>query len=600
MDATVIANIEAWLDDRAIAQADKQEIRELQSCDDEAELIDRFYRDLEFGTGGLRGIMGAGLNRMNIYTVGAAAQGLANYVVRQGPAAMQAGIAVAYDCRHNSDVFAARVACVMAGNGITTYLFDALRPTPELSFAIRHLGCTCGVVVTASHNPPQYNGFKAYWTDGGQVVPPHDSAIIEEVRAVGGFGNIKSLDLDEAKSAGLIKMVGRDVDDAFLDRVQASCLNPNACRKQGESLKIVFTSLHGTGGMLTPQALKRRGFQHVIEVPEQAEPDGNFPTVDSPNPEEAAALNMAVELAKREGADLVIGTDPDADRMGIAVRDPDGQFVLISGNRIGALLTHYICDQLTKNDLFPDNAVVLTTIVSSDLMKEIARAYGAEVEEVLTGFKWIGAKMRQYELDGKPNKPSKTFIFGAEESYGYLPCSFARDKDAVTSAAFIAELAAVAAEEGESLYTVLEGLFARFGYFEEGAKSIVMPGKEGADRIKNLMETLRRDPPAMIGGAAVSTIADIATGEIREIGTGKVVGRYDLPPSNVLLCTLEDGTKVIARPSGTEPKIKFYVLARQPGDDLAQARQQAASRIESVVADLSGRADSAVLPAGSS
>ncbi len=596
MDSTVNANIEAWLDDPAVAETAKAEIRELQSRNDEAELIDRFYRDLEFGTGGLRGIMGAGLNRMNIYTVGAAAQGLANYVVRQGPEAMQAGIAIAFDCRHQSDTFAERVACVMAGNGITTYLFEALRPTPELSFAIRHLGCTCGVVVTASHNPPQYNGFKAYWTDGGQVVPPHDSAIIEEVRAVGGFGNIKSLGFDEAKSSGLIKMIGRDVDEAFLDRVQASCLNPNACRSQGEHIKIVYTALHGTGGVLTPQALERRGFQHVLEVPQQAEPDGAFPTVDSPNPEEAAALNMAIELANREGADLVIGTDPDADRMGIAVRDPEGEFVLISGNRIGALLTYYICDQLTRNDLFPGDAVVLTTIVSGDLMKEVARAYGAEVEEVLTGFKWIGAKMRQYELEGKANKPSKTFIFGAEESYGYLPCAYARDKDAVTSAAFIAELAAVAAEEGQSIYTVLEGLFARFGYYEEGAKSILMPGKEGADRIKNLMETLRCEPPATIGGVAVSTMADIATGEIRDILTGKVIGSYDLPPSNVLLLSREDGTKVIARPSGTEPKIKFYVLAKQSGEDLTQARRQAASTIESAIADLTALAESIGVP----
>jgi len=400
LDTTANAAATAWLEDPAIADEGKREVRDLIEAGSEAELADRFYRDLEFGTGGLRGIIGAGRNRMNIYTVGAAAQGLANYIATQGPAAKVAGIAIACDCRRMSDAFALRVAEVMAGNGIRAYLFDKLRATPELSFAIRHLGCTAGVVVTASHNPPEYNGFKAYWTDGGQVVPPHDEAIIAEVRGVGGFAHIKAMPESAAREAGLIRTIGRDVDEAFLDEVEASCLNPDVCREQGKRLKIVYSSLHGTGGVLIPEALRRRGFECVIEVAEQAEPDGEFPTVASPNPEEAAALTMGIETAQREGADLVIATDPDADRVGIAVRAADGEFALVTGNRIGALLADYICRQLTQQGRFPANGVVLSTIVSSDLMKDIGRSYGAEVVETLTGFKWIGQKLHEYDLAG--------------------------------------------------------------------------------------------------------------------------------------------------------------------------------------------------------
>jgi phosphoglucomutase len=593
MDSAISVAIEAWLDDPAITEGDKREIRDLRAQGQEKELTDRFYQSLDFGTGGLRGILGAGLNRMNVYTVGAAAQGLATYITKQGQAARKAGLAIACDSRRMSDAFSRRTACVMAGNGITAYLFDALRPTPELSFAIRHLGCTAGVVITASHNPPEYNGLKAYWADGGQVVPPQDRQIIDEVRRVGGFGNIRSMDFEQAKAKGLIKIVGREVDDAFLGLVQASCLNPEVCRAQGKNLKIVYTPLHGTGHRLVPEALKGRGFQNVLVVPQQAKPDGEFPTVKSPNPEEASALTMALDLAKREGADLVIGTDPDADRMGIAVRRPDGAFELVNGNRIAALMLHYICEQLTRSGKFPKNAVMVTTIVSGDLMKEIARSYGAEVVEVLTGFKWIAEKLHKYDLAGTPDRPSKEFIFGAEESYGYLPCRFVRDKDAVTSAAFIAEAAAGAADEGKGLYHVLEDLFKRFGYFQEGAKSFSMPGKEGADRIKALMRRLRNEPPKAIAGAAVLTVGDVSTGEIRDASNGKAIGRYDLPPSDVLLFTLKDGTKVVARPSGTEPKIKFYVLVREPGDDLNNARRNAAAKIDSIIADVGKLASTA-------
>jgi phosphoglucomutase len=585
MDANITKAVDAWLGDSAVAESDKTEIRTLCERGQGRELTDRFYQDLEFGTGGMRGVIGAGLNRMNIYTVGAAAQGIASYIAKQGAAAKQAGVAIAHDSRRMSVEFARRTACVLAANGVTAYLFDALRPTPELSFAIRHLHCTAGVVITASHNPPEYNGLKAYWTDGGQVVPPHDKAIIAEVRGVGGFGNIRVADFDKAKSDGLIKVVGRDVDEVFLSAIQATCLSPDACREQGEKLRIVYTPLHGTGCNLVPEALRRRGFQQVLTVPEQMNPDGDFPTVKSPNPEEAAALTMAIELAKRERAELVIATDPDADRMGIAVRRPDGEYELVNGNRIAALILDYICGQLKRTGRLPADAVMITTIVSGDLMKEIARSYGVEVVEVLTGFKWIAEKLNKYDQEGSGGKPSKHFVFGAEESYGYLPCNLARDKDAVAASVFIAEAAAAAAAAGRTLHDVLADLFRKHGYYQEGAKSLTLPGKEGADRIKALMHHLRKRPPKEIAGRGVVTIGDVQTGEIKD-NQGGVIKRYDLPKSDVLLFTLDDATKVIARPSGTEPKIKFYILVREPGDDLNRARQNADAKIKAVISDL--------------
>ncbi|MCP4248607.1 MAG: phospho-sugar mutase [bacterium] len=589
MDAAIRSAVDAWLNDPVIADEDQREVRDLLDAGDDTELTDRFYRELEFGTGGMRGIIGAGRNRMNVYTLGAAAQGLADYVAKQGSAAKQAGVAIACDCRRMSDAFAARTAAVMAGNGITAYLFEKLRPTPELSFAIRHLGCTAGVVITASHNPPQYNGFKVYWTDGGQITPPHDGNIIEQVRAVGDFGHIRAMDFDEARKRGLIRIIVREVDEAFLKCVDETCLCPEVCREQGRRLKIVFTALHGTGGVLIPEALRRRGFERVIEVPEQAVYDGEFSTVESPNPEEGAALKMGIDLARQEGADLVIGTDPDADRVGMAVRRADGEFELVSGNRIGALLCDYICAQLIRTNRFPDDAVVLSTIVSSDLMKEVARSYGASVVETLTGFKWIGRKLHDYDTAGTPDRPSKQFVFGAEESYGYLPARFARDKDAVTSTAFIAEAAAWATGRGQSLLEVLDDLFSRFGYYHEGAKSIVLPGKAGAEKIEALMSTLRSNPPTTIGGLKIATLTDIDTGQTRDLATGRVSpppADYDLPPANVLIFTLADGGKVIARPSGTEPKIKFYILLKEPADDLHQARRTAVAKTDAIVAEL--------------
>lgn len=572
LEHSVKTAVDQWLSDPAILDVDKSEIRRLLDSGDAKELTDRFYQDLEFGTGGMRGVLGAGRNRMNVYTIGAAVQGLANYIAREGESAMAAGVAIACDCRRMSDEFSRRAASVLAANGIRAYLFDALRPTPELSFAVRHLKCTAGLVITASHNPPEYNGLKVYWSDGAQVVPPQDDAIIAEVRKVGAFANVRLAN----EHSPLIQKIGRDVDEAFLAGVDRSCLCPELCRKHGERIRIVFTPLHGTGYQLVPEALRRRGFRHVVVEPSQAEPSGEFPTVKSPNPEEPAAMERGIALASRESADLVIATDPDADRAGLAVRRKDGSYTLLTGNRIGAILTYFICEQLKATGCLPDNGVVLSTVVSSDLAKEVAKSYGAEVVETLTGFKWIAEKIREYEPREANAAPLKSFLFGMEESYGYLPNAFVRDKDAVTSCAFIADAAAFAAERGMTLHELLELLFQKYGYFQEGARSVTMKGKSGADQIRALMRRLRESPPTTIAGKAVETMADLMNGAVRRLSEGAVVSRIDLPPSDVLIFTLADGTKVIARPSGTEPKIKFYILARSNESTLASAESACA------------------------
>ncbi len=590
MEAHIRSAVQAWLTDPNIAEADRAEIRALLEAGDERELADRFYRDLEFGTGGLRGVIGAGRNRMNVYTVGAAAAGLATYLLEQGDAARRAGVAIAFDCRRCSDVFALRTACVLAGHGIPALLFRELRPTPLLSFAVRHLGCAAGVVITASHNPPEYNGLKVYWSDGVQIVPPHDADIIARVRAVGNFGRVPAMDAAAARRAGLIREIGPEVDEAFLQAVQDSCLDLQTCRRRGATLKIVYTSLHGTGGTLIPQALQRRGFRNVIEVPGQCVPDGGFPTVASPNPEEPEALSMAVALAARKGADLVIGTDPDADRMGVAVRDSAGGYPLLTGNQIAALLTDYIFGRHAACGTLPSDALLVTTLVSGGLMKAVARSYGAGVVEVLTGFKWIGQTFQRCQELRAAGRPAGTCLFGAEESYGYMPCTHTRDKDAVSSAAFIAEAAAAAAERGKTLHEVLEELYHRHGYFQEGARNLTLTGPEGAQRIRSIMTGLRSDPPRILGGIEVRTIGDLADGRIRDVATGRTTGSYDLPSADVLVFTLADGTQAIARPSGTEPKIKFYVLTRVADADLQRARAGASARIAAVADDLVRRA----------
>ncbi|MCG8405935.1 MAG: phospho-sugar mutase [Phycisphaerales bacterium] len=586
MEASIKAAVQAWLTDSAIADRDKHEIRELVDSANEPELIDRFYRHLEFGTSGMRGVIGSGFNRINLYTIGAAAEGIARYLCDlNGPTAKE-GIAIAYDSRRMSDAFAVRVAEVMAAHGIVTHLFDELRSVPELSFAIRHLGCIAGIVITASHNTADYNGLKVYGADGSQVTPPVDRQMMERVRSIKAFSEISFMNIEEAKAGGLIKTIGRDVDEAFLEEVQKTCLNPDVCSARGRDLKIVYTPLHGAGRKLVRQALIRRGFEKVIELPEQAEPDGNFPTVTAPDPEKPSSLELAIRLAIKRDADLVLATDPDADRLGAAVRKSGEEFFVLTGNQIGALMTYYICEQRRRLGRFPEHAVMFSTIVSGDLMKDIARDYGAEVIETLSGFKWIARKLGELERACDVRVPGRSFLFAAEDTCSFMPGDFVRDKDGITSAAIVAEAAAFATDEYGGLYAMLQHITARYGQYYEASGSTVLPGREGAARMAAYMESFRKEAPRTIAGRQVMRIGDLMSGEVQEIETGGVVYRYDLPPSNVVILRLEDGTKAFIRPSGTEPKIKFYVMAKEPSKSAGVSSDSASKRVLSVLAAL--------------
>jgi phosphoglucomutase len=509
---------------------------------DEKKLIDAFYQDLEFGTGGLRGIMGAGTNRMNIYTLGMATQGLASYIIKKsGNRGIR--VAVAHDCRNNSRYFAETTANIFSANGFEVYLFEALRPTPELSFAIRHYKCQSGVVITASHNPPEYNGYKAYWNDGGQVVPPHDAAIIEEVRNT----SVKDIRFDARKEN--IKSIGRETDELFLREVLKMSHNPGIVRKQ-QNLGIVYTPIHGSGITLIPPALRLFGFRNIISVEEQDKIDGNFPTVKSPNPEEPGALMMAIEKAESSGAELVMASDPDADRLGVAVKDNKGKFILLNGNQTCALLMYYTLSQFKEKGKFRGNEYVIKTIVTSDILDRIADEFNVECFNVLTGFKYFAELIRN--LEGK-----KKFIGGGEESYGYLPGDYVRDKDAVGSCALMAETAAWARENGMSLHDLLINIYLKHGLYKEKLFNIVRKGKEGADEIKSMMEGYRRNPPSEINNSRVVRISDYQ----KLVSYDKVKGtreKISLVKSDVLQFFLEDGSKISVRPSGTEPKIKFY------------------------------------------
>jgi phosphoglucomutase len=510
---------------------------------DEKKLIDAFYQDLEFGTGGLRGIMGAGTNRMNIYTLGMATQGLSNYIIKEcGNKDIK--VAIAHDCRNNSRYFAETTADIFSANGFEVYLFEALRPTPELSFAIRQYKCQSGVVITASHNPPEYNGYKAYWNDGGQVVAPHDDAIIEEVRKISSVSQIKF----EGKKEK-IKIIGKETDQLFLNEVIKMSINPDIIKKQNE-IGIVYTPIHGTGGTLVPQALKMFGFKNIQNVPEQDIVDGNFPTVKSPNPEEPAALSMAIRKAYETGAELVMATDPDADRLGVAVRNKKNEFVLLNGNQTGVLLTHYILSQFKERNKYKGNEYIIKTIVTTDLLDKIAEKYNVKCYNVLTGFKFFAELIRK--LEGK-----EKYIGGGEESYGFLPGDYVRDKDAVASCALAAEVAAYAKNNGKSLYEQLIDIYLEYGLYKEKLINIVRKGKEGADEIKAMMTTYRNNPPKVINNSKVVKINDYETLISIYCLTEKKSG-IDLIKSDVLQFFLEDGSKISVRPSGTEPKIKFY------------------------------------------
>jgi len=520
----------------------RKEVREMLEKD-EKKLVDAFYQDLEFGTGGLRGIMGAGTNRMNIYTLGMATQGLSNYIIKEcGNKGIK--VAIAHDCRNNSRYYAETTADIFSANGFEVYLFEALRPTPELSFAIRKYKCQSGVVITASHNPPEYNGYKAYWDDGGQVVAPHDEAIIEEVRKITSVSQIK---FDGKKDK--IKIIGKETDQLFLNEVIKMSINPDIIKKQND-IGIVYTPIHGTGGTLVPQALKMYGFSNIQNVPEQDIVDGNFPTVKSPNPEEPAALSMAIKKAYETGAEIVMATDPDADRIGVAVRNIKNEFVLLNGNQTGVLLTHYILSQFKERNKYKGNEYIIKTIVTTDLLDKIAEKYKVKCYNVLTGFKFFAELIRN--LEGK-----EKYIGGGEESYGFLPGDYVRDKDAVASCALAAEVAAYAKNRGKSLYEQLIDIYLEYGLYKEKLINIVRKGKEGAEEIKTMMTTYRNNPPKIINNSKVVKINDYETLVSVDCLTGKKSG-IDLIKSDVLQFFLEDGSKISVRPSGTEPKIKFY------------------------------------------
>lgn len=537
---SVLDKAKKWTSD-AFDTETRNAVQALIDAND-AELTESFYKDLEFGTGGLRGIMGVGTNRINIYTIGMATQGLANYLKNSfdGPIS----VAIAHDSRNNSSLFARKTAEVFAANGIKAYLFSALRPTPELSFAIRHLGCKSGVVITASHNPKEYNGYKAYWEDGGQLIAPHDKNVITEVQKIAGPQDVK-WNADDS----MIEMILDKIDTAYINGLKSLCLSPDAVKAQSD-LNIVYTSLHGTGRTMVPRTLKELGFTNVSTVAAQDAPNGDFPTVVSPNPEEAAALKMALEQAEKVGADLVMGTDPDADRVGIAVRNTKGELQLLNGNMTGSLLVYYLIKRWSELGKLDGNQFTAKTIVTTALIKKISESKGVPCYDVLTGFKFIAALI--LELEGK-----KQFIGGGEESYGYLAGDIVRDKDAVLSCVLISEMCAWAKNQGKSLYEMLMDIHLEYGFYLEDLISITKKGKTGAEEIAQMMEDLRSNPPKTLAGSAVLTLRDYKLGKVTNLADGSQ-GPTGLPSSNVLQFETADGTIVTARPSGTEPKIKFY------------------------------------------
>ena len=542
-------NYKKWCEDTYFDEATRAELKAIEGND--KEIQERFYKDLEFGTGGLRGIIGAGTNRLNIYTVSKATQGFANYIIKQGEDAVKKGVAIAFDSRRMSPEFAEITALVLNGNGIKTYIYPSLRPTPMLSFAVRELNCTGGVVITASHNPPEYNGYKVYWADGGQVPYPRDEAIIEEVNAVTDFHTIKTANKDEAVKAGLFNVIGEEVDEAFDKNVLAQIVNPEIIKEQHD-LKIVYTPIHGSGNKPVRRVLKKAGFENVTVVPEQELPDSEFTTVGYPNPENPAVFELAIKLAEKIDADIILGTDPDCDRVGAVVKTKDGSYTVLTGNMTGTLICNYICSQKAKLGTLPKNGALVSTIVSSEMTKAIAKKYNLAYFDVLTVFKYIGEKIKEFEQTGEYQ-----YVFGFEESYGCLSGTYARDKDAVVASLLICEMAAYYKSRGMSLYDGLMELYDTYGVYKEIIHSITLKGIEGIENMKKIMDTLRKDAPSEIAGVKVTETRDYLEDKIVDVATGKV-SPTNLPKSNVLYFTLADDTRFCVRPSGTEPKIKIY------------------------------------------
>ncbi len=554
----------------------RAEVQRMLDADDKTELIESFYRDLEFGTGGLRGIMGAGTNRMNIYTVGAATQGLANYLKEAFKDLPEISVAVGHDVRNNSRKFAEIVANIFSANGIKVYLFDSFRPTPELSYAIRYFGCQSGVNITASHNPKEYNGYKAYWADGAQIIAPHDVNIIDNVNRI--------TDVDQIKFQGnpdKIQIIGKEVDDAFLKEIKGLSLDPEVIKRHAD-LKIVYTPIHGTGVELVPDSLRNYGFTNIIHVPEQDIPDGNFSTVESPNPEVPSAMAMAIERARETDADVVFASDPDADRIGCVVRDRSGNYRLLNGNQIVMILLNYIMRRNREMGKLKGNEYVVKTIVTTETIKTIAENYNVKMYDCYTGFKWIASVIR--DLEG-----TERYLGGGEESYGFLAEDFVRDKDSVSAISLMAEIAAWAKDNGMNFLEMLQDIYVQNGYSHEVGVSVVRTGKEGAEEIQKMMKEFRANPPKQLGGSPVTLVKDYADLNCTEIATGKVT-KMDFPTtSNVLQYFTEDGSKVSVRPSGTEPKIKFYMEVKghmAAKEDFDAAEKAAAEKIELLKKDL--------------
>lgn len=549
MDENVKKNYEYWCTSPIFDDATKAELKSLESNED--EIFDRFYRELEFGTGGLRGVIGAGTNRMNFYTVGKATQGLANFINKQGAAAK--GVAIAFDSRRMSPEFADTAACVLAANGIKAYIFDSLRPTPELSFALRTLGCTAGIVVTASHNPPEYNGYKVYWEDGAQITAPKDAQIIGEVNAIKDYAEIKKMTTEEAKAAGLYEVIGKEIDDKYMEALKKLVLHPEAIKQMASSLKIVYTPLHGTGNVPVRRVLKELGFEQVTVVPEQELPDGNFPTVSYPNPEDKKAFALALDLAKKVDADLVLATDPDADRLGVYAKDTKtGEYKVFTGNMSGMLICEYEMSQKKALGILPDNGALVTTIVSSNMAQAVAKEYGMKFIECLTGFKYIGEQIKFFEQTG-----SNEYVFGFEESYGCLVGTHARDKDAVVAVMALCEAAAYYKTQGITLWDQMLNIYNKYGYYKEDLFTMTFKGADGAKKMQDMMDAYRKNTPKQVGAYKVLRLRDYKNDVITDLATGETAPT-GLPKSNVLYFELENDAWFCVRPSGTEPKIKFY------------------------------------------
>ena len=554
---------EQWLSNPYFDEATKEELKNI--AEDDNEIKERFYMDLEFGTAGLRGIIGAGTNRMNIYVVRRATQGLANYIAKVDKKSQ--GVAIAYDSRHMSPEFAEEAALCLAANGIKAYIFESLRPTPELSFAVRHLGCVAGINVTASHNPPEYNGYKVYWEDGAQITPPHDSGIMGEVKSISDWNTVKTMDKAEAEKAGLFQVIGKEVDDAYMAELKKQVLHMDAIKAEGKNLKVVYTPLHGTGNIPARRILKELGFENVYVVKEQELPDGDFPTVSYPNPEAAEAFELGLKLAKEVDADLVLATDPDADRLGVRVKDKNGEYHDLTGNMSGCLLANYeISQKKAINGSLPEDGALIKTNVTTNLADAIAKGYGVKLIEVLTGFKFIGQQILGFEQSGKGS-----YLFGFEESYGCLIGTYARDKDAIVATMALCEAAAYYKTQGKTLWDAMIEMYEQFGYYKDAIQSVTMKGIEGLQKIQEIMNSLRQNPPAEFAGHKVVAVRDYKADTITDVITG-AVKPTGLPNSNVLYYELTDDAWVCVRPSGTEPKVKFYYGVK--GTSLADADEK--------------------------